>query len=102
VFEHSGGKLGPFGENLAAGTGGGFGPGQAVKSWTDESKDFDPGNPQPSHFTQVVWKGTTQLGCAVAQCDGIFNASFGKAAFHVCEYSAQGNIIGAFALNVQA
>jgi uncharacterized protein YkwD len=36
VFEHSGGVLGPFGENLAAGTGNGYTIESAVKSWTDE------------------------------------------------------------------
>ncbi|KAL0580294.1 hypothetical protein V5O48_001711 [Marasmius crinis-equi] len=110
VFEHSGGALGPFGaidgclptENLAAGTGSSYGISEAIKSWTDEVKDYNPGNPQASHFTQVVWKASTQVGCAVASCDGIFDASFGKAKFFVCEYTPQGNVIGAFAANVQA
>jgi pathogenesis-related protein 1 len=34
VFKHSGGSLGPYGENLAAGTG--QTAAQAVKLWTDE------------------------------------------------------------------
>jgi hypothetical protein len=38
--------------------------------------EYDAGNPQPSHFTQVVWKATTQIGCAVQTCNGIF-AGFG-------------------------
>ncbi|EPQ60852.1 PR-1-like protein [Gloeophyllum trabeum ATCC 11539] len=100
-FKHSGGSLGPFGENLAAGTGDSYGIASAVKSWTDEASQYDPTNPQASHFTQVVWKGSTQVGCAVQLCDGIFSASFGKAKFYVCEYSPQGNIIGQFAQNVQ-
>jgi pathogenesis-related protein 1 len=37
VFQHSGGTLGPFGENLAAGTG--ETAAQAVKSWTDEESE---------------------------------------------------------------
>ncbi|TCD63996.1 hypothetical protein EIP91_004698 [Steccherinum ochraceum] len=97
VFQHSGGTLGPFGENLAAGTGTSYGIAAAIKSWTDEVSEYDPNNPVPSHFTQVVWKGSTQVGCAVQSCDGIFAASFGKAKYFVCEYSPQGNIIGAFA-----
>jgi len=99
-FEHSGGQLGPFGENLAAGTGN-FGIAQAVQDWKNEESSYNPNNPQPSHFTQVVWKGSTQLGCASADCDGIFPGP-GKATYYVCEYEAQGNILGQFPENVQA
>jgi len=102
VFKHSGGSLGPYGENLAAGTGSSYGIDAAIKSWTDESSSYDPSNPQASHFTQVVWKGTTQVGCAVAECSGIFPSSYGQAQYYVCEYSPQGNVIGEFAENVQA
>lgn len=45
--------------------------------------DYDPTNPQPSHFTQVVWKSSTQLGCAVKACSGIFAASDGVS-FSAC------------------
>ncbi|CAA7266609.1 unnamed protein product [Cyclocybe aegerita] len=100
-FKHSGGALGAFGENLAAGTGSSYSIAQAIKSWTDEVVDYNPNNPSPSHFTQVVWKGTTQVGCAVQSCSGIFEARFGPAKYFVCEYSPQGNIIGRFGENVQ-
>ncbi|KAJ6463079.1 CAP domain-containing protein [Mycena vulgaris] len=94
VNQHSGGTLGPFGENLAAATGD-FSIAAAVKAWTDEVSEYNPSDPQPSHFTQVVWKGTTQVGCAVATCDNIFPDS-GPAQFYVCEYSPAGNVIGQF------
>ncbi|RPD62842.1 PR-1-like protein [Lentinus tigrinus ALCF2SS1-6] len=100
VFQHSGGKLGPYGENLAAGTGSSYGIATAIKSWTDEVSQYNASNPQPSHFTQVVWKGTTQVGCAVAICSNIFPAKYGPAKYYVCEYSPQGNIIGQFPQNV--
>jgi len=100
-FVHSGGTLGPFGENLAAGTGSSYDIAAAVKSWTDEVSEYSPSNPVASHFTQVVWKSSTQVGCAVQSCSGIFAASFGLAKFFVCEYSPQGNIIGDFSENVQ-
>jgi pathogenesis-related protein 1 len=59
---------------------------------------FKKSSPQPSHFTQVVWKGTRQVGCAHVSCapGKIFPAKFGSAAFHVCEYSPPGNVIGQF------
>jgi len=100
-FKHSGGTLGPFGENLAAGTGKAYDIAAAVKSWTDEVSSYNPNHPVPSHFTQVVWKSTTKVGCAVRMCNGIFDPKFGPAKFVVCEYSPQGNIIGRFRENVQ-
>ncbi|KAG6845977.1 hypothetical protein H0H87_011025 [Tephrocybe sp. NHM501043] len=77
VFEHSQGSLGDYGENLAAGTGSSYGISSAIKSWTDEVSQYDPSNPVFSHFTQVVWKATKQVGCAVQACDGIFDSSYG-------------------------
>ncbi|KZT22019.1 PR-1-like protein [Neolentinus lepideus HHB14362 ss-1] len=100
-FQHSGGSLGPYGENLAAGTGD-FTIADAIGAWVNEASSYDPSNPQPSHFTQVVWKSTTQLGCAVQACNGIFDPSYGVAQYYVCEYSPAGNVIGEFPQNVQA
>ncbi|KZW02713.1 hypothetical protein EXIGLDRAFT_419759 [Exidia glandulosa HHB12029] len=96
-FKHSGGTLGPFGENLAAGTGA-FSIQAGIQAWNDEAPDYDPSNPQASHWTQVVWKSSTQVGCAVQVCSGIFDQ---PANFYVCEYSPAGNFIGRFPENVQ-
>ncbi|KAG8914051.1 hypothetical protein FRC00_000945 [Tulasnella sp. 408] len=94
VFEHSGG---PYGENLAAGTGSAYDVPDAMKSWTDEIEDYSPSNPVPSHYTQVVWKGTELVGCALApSCDGIFDGAYGPAKYFVCEYFPAGNVIGEF------
>ncbi|KAI0246448.1 PR-1-like protein [Lactifluus subvellereus] len=100
VFKHSGGSLGPYGENLAVGSGD-FTIAKAIKLWTDEASKYDPKNPQPSHFTQVVWKSTTQVGCAVQSCNDIMGSGSGLANFYVCEYNPQGNVIGEFGKNVQ-
>lgn len=102
VFQHSGGSLGPYGENLAAGSGD-YSPGSGVEAWVNEAPEYSSSNPVPSHFTQVVWKATTQVGCAVASCNlANFDKQFWPVKFHVCEYSSAGNVIGQFAANVQA
>ena len=88
----------PYGENLALGyplydgeTG--------VIAWYDEIKDYDFSNPgfgeNTGHFTQVVWKDTTQVGCGFKQCNNEWGI------YLVCNYLAQGNIIGEFASEVE-
>jgi len=101
VFEHSDGILGPYGENLAAGTGN-FTIPACIGLWVEEASEYDPANPAASHFTQVVWKSTTQVGCAVASCGNIFPETYGNASYYVCEYSPAGNIIGQFPENVES
>ncbi|AOW03763.1 uncharacterized protein YALI1_D10367g [Yarrowia lipolytica] len=90
-FAHSGG---PYGENLAMG----YPSAQAaVNGWYDEVKDYNFAQGDFSmatgHFTQMVWKGSNQLGCAKKECGG-------NGAYVVCEYYPRGNIIGAFQQNV--
>lgn len=73
-FAHS---HGPYGENLAAGTHP-LSIAQAIKLWTDEEKDYNKKKPVPSHYTQVVWKGSRSVGCAKTFCKdlkGAFNVS---------------------------
>jgi len=101
VFDHSNHTLGPYGENLAAGTGSGYDVPQAMKTWTDEESEYNAANPKYSHYTQIVWKATQQVGCGLASCNGIFDASFGPAKYFVCEYYPAGNIEGEFGTNVQ-
>jgi len=93
-FEHSNGALGPVGENLVAGTGS-FSAMDAVEQFLSD-KDASTF----THFSQVVWKATTQLGCAWAQCD-IFGQGYPSATYHVCLYNPVGNVIGEQQLNVQ-
>ncbi|PAV21161.1 PR-1 [Pyrrhoderma noxium] len=96
VFKHSGSK---YGENLAAGSGD-FSIPAAIKLWADEASSYDPKHPQYSHFTQVVWKSTKQVGCARATCNNLFQG-WGPAQFYVCNYDPAGNVIGQFGDNVQ-
>jgi hypothetical protein len=48
---------------------------------------------ETSHFTQMVWKATTQVGCA-------YKMDCQPAAFFVCNYAPPGNNDGQFATNV--
>ncbi|GAA5842745.1 hypothetical protein JCM3766R1_005773 [Sporobolomyces carnicolor] len=95
VFQHSKGAVGPYGENLAATAGyktdivtG------ACQPWEAEAPDYTPDNPNYSHFTQMVWKATSQLGCAQVTCPpgSIFDAKYGNATMYVCEYNPPGNV----------
>lgn len=86
---------GPYGENLAAGYVGGISP---VDAWYNEISQYnynDPGfSMATGHFTQVVWKGTSEVGCAYVTCDNAWRQ------YTICEYQEPGNWIGEFAQNV--
>ncbi|KAG9838704.1 PR-1-like protein, partial [Aureobasidium melanogenum] len=56
------------------------------------------------HFSQLVWKGTTKVGCATQYCSGGL-ANVGQYVapyFTVCNYGAPGNYAGEYADNVGA
>jgi pathogenesis-related protein 1 len=94
VFEHSNNG----GENLAQWTSGAYSAASHVRGWYDEirSYDFATGASKDGgvigHFTQVVWKGTSEVGCGIAQCSG--NDLL------VCNYNPAGNWDGEYIANV--
>jgi len=94
---HSGGSVGPYGENLAWGTPG-FNQTGAVNFWAAEASQYNPRHPQMSHFTQLVWRNTARVGCASANCPRLMNNNVGV--FHVCEYDPPGNYAGQYSQNV--
>ncbi|KAF2845084.1 PR-1-like protein [Plenodomus tracheiphilus IPT5] len=100
-FKHSGG---PYGENLASGY---ANVTDSIVGWGEEREryDFRGGDFSSSagHFTQLVWKNTTQVGCSRTQCNAGQQGGDGDAPgwYLVCEYSPAGNVIGAFVENVQ-
>jgi len=97
-WKHSGG---PNGENLAAGNGT-FTAASGVNMWIGEESSYSSSNPQPSHYTQVVWKASTQLGCAEVTCENLFGPGSEAVHYHVCEYYPPGNVLGEFGANVEA
>ncbi|TKX18292.1 hypothetical protein C1H76_9560 [Elsinoe australis] len=56
------------------------------------------------HMSQIVWKGTKQIGCATVDCRkrGLKNWPANNGYFTVCNYSPPGNYIGEFAEQVGA
>ncbi|CAF0915148.1 unnamed protein product [Rotaria sordida] len=71
---------------------------EATQAWYDEIEDYDFSRPGFSgatgHFTQIVWKGSTQLGVGIAFGNG------GRRAIVVCNYDPPGNYMGQFSQNV--
>ncbi|THV08285.1 PR-1 protein [Dendrothele bispora CBS 962.96] len=102
AFTSTGGILSdkPYGENMVAATGD-FPVPTAVQTFISDESAYDPASPVYNHFTQVVWRNTTELGCGLAKCDSIFTPSKGQATFHVCFYNPPGNVVGEAQDNVQ-
>jgi hypothetical protein len=102
-------KGGPFGENIASWTHGCalsslvppldynkvVCPGDTLRlmvmTWVNEKTSYVPGTPITNtnfnHYTQLVWRTTTEIGCGMA------TGSNGND-FLVCRYSPAGNQFG--------
>ncbi|MEV0339266.1 CAP family protein [Nocardia sp. NPDC050713] len=102
VFGHSD-TLGRYGENLYISTDLNTGIEDAVAAWMAESSRYNYEQPVFSlgtgHFTQVVWRATTQVGAASVICPAgtIFPQ---PSRFIVARYTPAGNVLGQFAENV--
>jgi pathogenesis-related protein 1 len=89
-----------LGENIAAATPNGLTTAGVVQNWASESAYYNYGSNSCAggqtcgHYTQIVWRNTTQLGCAMAKCTQ--NSPFGSGQwwFWVCDYSPPGNFVG--------
>jgi len=72
---------------------------QAVGAWYSEVKNINWKNPRWSpttgHALQLLWKGTTQVGCALQYCDN-------KWTFVACRYNPPGNVQGREKKNVRS
>jgi uncharacterized protein YkwD len=82
---------GPYGENLMAGSGQ-YPPEEVVAAWVSEVScfqygPFDSCSCTCGHYTQVVWRESTELGCGVGSCSG-------GGQVWVCNYDPPGNYLG--------
>lgn len=101
-IRHRGGTP-PYGENLYRASALRWSTGEreilpitiknVVKAWTDEERWYDynrnrcqPGK-QCGHYTQIVWRKTTEVGCALKVCAD-------KSQTWVCSYNPPGNFQG--------
>jgi hypothetical protein len=81
-----------IGENIFAAGGQTATAKQAVDDWATEGANYDPASGQCTggqvcgHYTQIVWRTTTHVGCALHNCTGLqFPSSI------VCDYGPGGN-----------
>jgi hypothetical protein len=85
---HSGG---PYGENLFWGSGS-YGADEVVGAWLTEESCFSNGpfdacSCTCGHYSQIVWRTSTMLGCGVGNCPG-------GGEVWVCNYDPPGNFLG--------
>ncbi len=80
------------GENLWMGSRGYFSVEQMAGTWAAEKTPFrrarhwEDDFRNVGHYTQMVWRSSTRVGCAIASC--------AQYDFLVCRYSPQGNFFG--------
>ncbi|KAL2923825.1 Pathogenesis-related protein 1C, partial [Bienertia sinuspersici] len=81
-----------YGENIFWGSGG-YSAAFAVQSWVNERKYYDyrtnacTGGMDCGHYTQIIWKKSTRLGCARVVCNN-------GGVYITCNYDPPGNYIG--------
>ncbi|WOG88643.1 hypothetical protein DCAR_0207878 [Daucus carota subsp. sativus] len=84
---------GPYGENIFWGGGPEWRPKDAVEQWMHEEKFYDPDandckdGQMCGHYTQIVWRDSCRLGCALQRCKN-------NDTFVVCSYDPPGNYVG--------
>lgn len=82
-----------YGENIFWGSGRVYTALDASKSWYNEIKDFrnapigNSSGPVTGHYSQMVWRNTTEVGMGVARCP---NGNY----IIVANYNPAGNFIG--------
>jgi uncharacterized protein YkwD len=86
-----------YGENIFSANGD-TAPADVVASWDSEKADYTYATNQCSsdcgHYTQIVWRNTTAVGCGVANCSTGSPFGAGTWQFWVCNYDPAGNYVG--------
>ncbi|KAL5107886.1 Peptidase inhibitor 15 [Taenia crassiceps] len=70
-----------------------------MKMWRDEAKDYSYDGDCMygkvcGHYTQMVWANTSEVGCAIRQCDAYFPGWPSPVYLMACQYSPPGNWYG--------
>lgn len=98
-FAHSGAP--GLGENVYAYGAWADAEEDAALLWAQEAAYYDyPSNScaagqQCGHYTQMVWRSSTDLGCGIRKCSSGSPWGAGQWTVVVCNYSPPGNYIGA-------
>lgn len=84
-------RISNIGENLAAGY---RTPRGACLAWAKEEENYTPGewSADVGHFTQMVWKSSTSVGCGWEECPDLLQEGLTQVLL-VCHYYEQGNIV---------
>ena len=89
-----------YGENLFASTDLEATIRDAVDGWASEAPDYSYETNRCAtgklcgHYTQIVWRDSTGVGCASAVCDSGSPFGAGRWINWVCEYVPPGNFLG--------
>jgi len=79
-----------YGENIYTISGAAVRAAQVVGAWVDEARGYDIRSNACAgvcgHYTQVVWRSSRSVGCAIATDRG--------REVWVCEYDPPGNVVG--------
>jgi len=73
--------------------------GEAANMPYGQDSPATSGVPEYLHFSQVLWKSTTKVGCATVQCGAGTIFSY-NSLYTVCNYAKTGNVLGSFASEV--
>ena len=100
-YKHNTAIDGTYGENIYASYGSSPTPTQVVERWAAEAASYDYASDtcavqECGHYTQIVWRQSTGVGCAWKSCQtgSPFPSGESPWLFWVCDYAPPGNFVG--------